>query len=695
MTENTPLLDTFFQECEDLIEALTDGLNEVASGSRDDETVNAVFRAVHSIKGAAGAFGLNEIAAFSHEFEAVLDLVRMNTKDVDDALVRLLMRAGDALADLLDAARTESPIDRVAIETIKAALQAELGEEPDLAPAEGAIIFEPLVISVPSPIDLASPIAHRIKFAPSKAFYSLGHEPLYMLGELGGLGVISVEADLSNLPNSLDELDWEESHLAWSIDLISDATSEQIASVFEFAEGLCALEISPLLEDDPASPPAMTEPETAKRKLEQHGASVGSPSISPFAKRSTKESRATLRVDLARVDRLINAVGELIINQSMIAQHIEQEGFSSADEIHLNLEDYKLLAREIQEGVMAIRAQPVRSLFHRMSRIARDASDATGKLVKLETEGEETEIDKTVVERLADSLTQMIRNAIDHGIEAPADRRASGKSETGLIRLRAQHQSGAVLIEISDDGAGLDRARILETAMAKGLVPADAELSSTEIDNFLFAPGFSTASEVTNISGRGVGMDVVKTAIDGLGGRVSISSVAGEGTTFAISLPLTLAVIDGVIVMVGSQTMVVPIGAIVETVKPSAKDLAIIGLNGPLLLFRGTHVPIIDLAASLGQKPRQTKLTDQVLLVVQTEQFEQCALAVDAISDQRQVVIKSLAGNYGAIPGISAATILGDGKIALIIDPDDIAARFARLEPASVCRESEMQIQRV
>ena len=389
--------------------------------------------------------------------------------------------------------------------------------------------------------------------------------------------------------------------------------------------------------------------------------------------RQSREARATLRVDLERGDRLINAVGELIINQSVIAQRIEKSGVSNADDILLDLEDYKLLAREIQEGVMAIRAQPVKSLFQRMSRIAREASEATGKVIKLVTDGEETEVDKTVVERLADPLTHMIRNAIDHGIEPPSKRAEVGKPDVGTIGLKAQHRSGSVLIEITDDGAGLNRQRIRSKAIEKGIVSPDADLNNAEIDNLLFAPGFSTAAEVTNLSGRGVGMDVVKTAITALGGRISISSVEGEGSVFSITLPLTLAVMDGMIVSVGGQTMVVPISSILETIRPTEGDVTRIGKNGPLLSIRGNYVPVIDVAESLGQAHRELDLTQQVLLVVRTEQMNQCALAVDAIWDQRQVVIKSLEGNYGAIPGVSAATILGDGKIALILDPDVIA----------------------
>jgi two-component system chemotaxis sensor kinase CheA len=391
------------------------------------------------------------------------------------------------------------------------------------------------------------------------------------------------------------------------------------------------------------------------------------------ADKPTKRPASTLRVDPERVDRLINAVGELIINQSVISQRIDEAGLPNSAELHGDLDDYKLLAREIQEGVMAIRAQPVKPLFQRMLRIAREAADATGKDVNLVTEGDATEVDKIVVERLADPLTHMIRNAIDHGIEKPQDRESAGKPATGTLRLTASQRSGSIVIEIIDDGAGLNQKRIREIAISKGLISADLQLTEQEIDHLLFAPGFSTAAEVTNLSGRGVGMDVVKTAITALGGRIAISSITGQGTTFSITLPLTLAVMDGMIINVGGQTMVVPISSILETIRPTNADLSRIGLHSQLLRIRGDYVPIIDLAARLGVRSSSDAMTDRVLLLIQTESVTQCALAVDDIFDQRQVVVKSMQGSYGEISGISGATILGDGKIALIIDPDAIA----------------------
>jgi two-component system chemotaxis sensor kinase CheA len=390
---------------------------------------------------------------------------------------------------------------------------------------------------------------------------------------------------------------------------------------------------------------------------------------------SSKEPRGpkpTLRVDLDRVDRLINTVGELIINQAMISQRIEELDLPTVAHLTNELEAYKLLARDIQEGVMAIRAQPVKPLFQRMSRIVREASDATGKKAKLVTVGDSTEVDKTVIERLADPLTHMIRNAVDHGLEKPDVREAAGKETIGTIRLSAAHRSGSVFIEISDDGAGLNRERILEKAIEKNLVAPEADLSEPEIDNLLFLPGFSTAGTVSNLSGRGVGMDVVKNAVQALGGRVSISSTVGKGTTFTIVLPLTLAVMDGFVISVADQTMVIPIASILETIRPNSRDIHVVGTDSEVVSVRGSYVPIVDVAASLGLPQNSDTQGTGILLLVSTEMQGLTALRVTAIHDQRQVVIKSLESNYAAIPGVSAATILGDGKIALILDPEEI-----------------------
>lgn len=691
--------DIFFQECEDLSDALTDGLNDMADGTGDDETVNAVFRAVHSIKGSGGAFGLEDLVGFAHKFETVLDGVRSNTLTADETLMPVLLRSGDVLIELIEAARMETPINAEAVDSTTAALAAFLTEEE--AQPEEDFVFQPMALDLGDSENDAGKSASGfdILFAPRKGFYDVGNDPLHLFKALEGLGTLTVTVDTDALPEDLDESDWEDSYLRWNLSLETTEAEQVVASVFSFVNDLCTVEITgkdaekseedklkevPVVADSASdSPPPKAEPTPPKP--------VAKPTSSAPASR---ESKATLRVDLERVDRLINAVGELIINQSVIAQRIEDAGLGKSDDIQIDLEDYRHLAREIQEGVMAIRAQPVKPLFQRMARIVREVTSSTGKKVQLVTRGEGTEVDKTLVERLSDPLTHMIRNAIDHGIEDEEARLTAGKPAQGIVELSAEHRSGNVLIEIKDDGAGLNRERIKSIAIEKGIVAPEVELTTAEIDQLLFAPGFSTAKEVTNLSGRGVGMDVVKTAITSLGGKIGIASTPGQGSTFSITLPLTLAVMDGMVVEVGEQTMVIPISSVAETVRPSESDLFLIGVDTPVLKVRGDYVPIVDLSVALGQDIKPRPVHDKVLLLVTTEKIAHCAFAVDGISDQRQVVIKSLQGDCGDIAGISAATILGDGKIALIVDPDGITKAISK-DLAAIAPETLQKQQEV
>ena len=399
--------------------------------------------------------------------------------------------------------------------------------------------------------------------------------------------------------------------------------------------------------------------------------------------KSEPASGATIRVDLDRVDRLINLVGELVINQAMLSQKVMEAGVARTSGIDTVLGALEQLTREIQEGVMATRAQPVKPLFQRMARIVRELAEETNKSVRLRTEGETTEVDRTVIERLADPLTHMIRNAVDHGLEAREARLAAGKPEQGEVRLSAAHRSGRIVIEVSDDGGGINRARVRAKAVEKDLIQADAQLSDGDIDNLLFLPGFSTATTVSNISGRGVGMDVVKRSVQALGGRISIASRPGLGSTFCMSLPLTLAVLDGMVVSVANETFVVPLTAIVETLRPKKSDVHGLGVESRVIADRGGFAPLIDIGRELGCRADPADPLAGVALIVETEISARCALLVDAIHDQRQVVIKSLEANYRNVPGIAAATILGDGRVALILDVDTIVANCSRGASAS------------
>ena len=687
--------DTFFEECEELLEAMDEGLTAIEGGDHDPEVVNAVFRAVHSIKGGAGAFGLDELVAFAHKFETVFDEVRANRLELDTKLIQLLLRSSDHLSDLVAVARDGGSTDEAHHDVLISALEEYIEEE------EEELVFQPMGLGGAfdaAPIEMEKERVYKIRFHPLKDMYGTGNEPYFLFQTLADLGTLEVQLDDSELP-VFDALDTDESYLTWKLTLTSTESKSAVESVFEFVEGLCELSIeSDSDAEDEAN--ALAALDAAFGVMPEEGADqVAAPfeapvpasepvaeaadpapapaaakTAAPKAETAKTGPNPTLRVDLERVDRLINAVGELIINHSMLAQQIANLDVADLRDVETELEGFKNLARDIQEGVMSIRAQPVKPLFQRMARIVREASAATGKTCKLVTEGENTEVDKTVIERLSDPLTHILRNAVDHGVEKPEDREAAGKARSGEIRLTASHRSGSVCIEIKDDGAGVNRPRVKQIAIDKGLIPENADLTDSEIDNLLFLPGFSTAKEISNLSGRGVGMDVVKNAVTALGGRINISSTPGKGSTFTIILPLTLAVMDGMVVSVADQTMVVPITSIVETMRGSDDMVNNLGADGTLLSIRGNFVPVCDVGAALGLDKPDHDQPPGVYLLVETETGQRSALAVDDIHDQRQVVIKSLDGVCGNIPGVAAATILGDGKIAMILDPESILA---------------------
>ncbi|MCL4105353.1 UNVERIFIED_CONTAM: hypothetical protein GTU68_055484 [Idotea baltica] len=657
---------SFFIECEELLEALQDGLQEMDGGDADPETINVVFRAVHSIKGGAGAFGLDTLVRFAHSYETTLDAVRSGTLDVDADGMKLFFQAADHLTDLVQSSRDGGEARDAS--DLLASLKALLGDEGQEPEAAEAPDFAPMGLSLD--LDFGSPPqdpTFDIQFKPHTELFESGGEVLPLLRLLSSLGEVEITCHNDALP-TLEDLDPESPLLSWHIKVTGATNKDAIQEIFEFVQDVCDLEIAeshadaPSLEVDDSSEPEKPTASTAEKPAKAQEKSSG----------SAPATKATVRVDLDRIDRLVNQVGELVINQAMLAQSVAEAGAAADPNVQNGLEEFQRLTRDIQDSVMMIRAQPVKSLFQRMSRIVREASAAVGKTVRLHTEGDATEVDKTVIERLADPLTHMIRNAVDHGLESTEDRIASGKPKEGIISLTAAHRSGRVIIEVADDGGGINRPKVFQIAVEKGLVPADADLSDTEIDNLLFLPGFSTASEVSDLSGRGVGMDVVRSSIQALGGRILISSEKGKGTTFSISLPLTLAVLDGMLVTVADQTLVVPLGLISETVLLLENSIRRVGVSGNVVYLRDQFIPLLDLGVALGYRAALPSYVNTIVLLIAHEDGKQAALVVDAIEEQRQVVIKGLEKSYGRIPGVAAATILGDGRIALILDPIDI-----------------------
>lgn len=751
----------FFQECDELLGDLEAGLLAIEGGDTDLETVNAVFRAVHSVKGGAGAFGLEDLVRFAHVFETLLDEVRAGRKTCDDTMVKTLLRASDVLSDHIAAARGQAdPVDEARSAGLVAELEALTRGEVYVAPAAVAPVmdvpvtaadadadaatatgaeaagvpFEPVPMMPGLPeadefgfrpvafdlkaLDTLPPpaVAHgwRVVFRPKGRMYAHANEAGLMLRELGRLGQATVTLDASELPD-LEAMSAEEGYLAWTVDIVG-ASESDVRDVFDFvgsdcdttftaladvaasaeaapafdiaallaraqAEVAAPMVLEPIVSMAVATPAPGTAPMTGTAAAPRPAAAAApaTPAAGPSV--TAASAAPTIRVDLDRVDRLINVVGELVIQQAMLAQRVVESGLARSSGISVGLEDLELLTREIQDSVMAIRAQPVKSVFQRMPRLVREVAEMTGKRVRLVTAGEDTEVDKTVVERLAEPITHMLRNAIDHGLEGPDDRVAAGKPAEGTVRLAALHRSGRIVIEISDDGRGINRERVRGIAVSRGLIPEDASLSDEEVDNLIFLPGFSTADTVSDISGRGVGMDVVRRSIQALGGRITIASVPGKGSVFTLSLPLTLAVMDGMVVSAAEQTLVAPLTAIVESLLPRAADVHHVGGHDAVITFREKFVPLIDVAQVMGFRTEPVPPSTGVAVVVETEAGVRAALLFDAIQGQRQVVIKSLETNYQQVPGIAAATILGDGRVALILDVDALVTN-ARRKPA-------------
>ena len=720
---------TFFQECEEQLGELESGLLAMQTGSAEPDTVHAVFRAVHSIKGGAGAFGLDDLVRFSHGFETVLDEVRSDRIPASAAVVAALLTSADVLADLVRAARDGVEVEPARV--LAAAVQLEQlcpGATPPIEAdqADDDFGFQPMALDFTPFADEPEPAAeapavpvYTVVFKPHAALYANANETGLILRELARLGEAEIGLDDRALP-TLDALVPEAAYLSWTIRLATEAGEDAIREVFEWVDGDCDLTITVEAEAGTgaeegediaallarletevaaaASPPpqvAAPEPEPSAAPVAVQGVAVQDIAVQGVAVQGvapavaapghpandSAPAGATIRVDLERVDKLIDLVGELVIHQAVLSQRATENGLAKSASAIQGLDDLERLTRELQDSVMAIRAQPVKSVFSRMPRLVREVAAQVGKQVRLVTEGESTEVDKTVIERLGDPLVHMIRNAVDHGLEKTADRLAAGKPAEGTVRLSASHRSGRIVIEVRDDGAGVNRPRVKAKAVERGLIAADAVLTDEEVDNLIFLPGFSTAETLSDISGRGVGMDVVKRSVQALGGRIAITSRPGEGSTFTLSLPLTLAVLDGMVVEAGGQTLVAPLTCILETLKPKPQDVRALGSGAPLLASRGGFIPLIDVGQVLGFRREPLSAADGVVLLVETDGGRRAALLVEHIHGQRQVVIKSLEANYRPVPGVAAATILGDGRVALILDADALSDPRALPQP--------------
>ncbi len=664
---------TYFTECAERLETIEKRLAELSENPDGDaaEAIDEVFRAVHSIKGGAGAFNFDAVVTLAHGFEAAMDELRSGRKTLSPAILDELVSASDVLAGVIEATRDGGDVAKADIATTVAAFERMIAGDNTTPPAK-----KPPSQATPTAPKDGQPQTYRIGFEPKPDLFRTANEPLLLLRQLGAMGELSVEVETKRLP-SLAELNPEDAYLSWTLELTTEQDQDAVAEVFEFVEDDCILSIEAIGEtgraetapdDEPAAPAAV--PPTALSP-----APAMTPKLAEEAPTTTPQKTTTIRVDLDRVDKLVNMVGELVITQAMLEQ---QSLGGGGDEEILNrgLEALNMHMRELQESVMAIRMQAVKSVFSRMPRLVRELTRKLGKNVRLVTSGEDTEVDKTIIELLADPLVHMIRNSLDHGIESPEDRRRAGKPEEAEIHLSAAHRSGRIVIEVADDGRGINRALVLSKAVEKGLVDPGASLSDDEIDNLIFLPGFSTADAVTDVSGRGVGMDVVKRSIQELGGRISVDSTPGVGSRFILSLPLTLAVMDGMVLRVGDERYVLPLACIIESARPLPEDVRNLMGHAEVVSLRDQQVPLIHLHKLFKVSGAITDPCQGLVVFAETDSGTVIGLVVDDLDGQRQVVIKSLEENFEPVAGVSAATILGDGKVALILEVNSLNTMF-------------------
>ncbi|WP_174822387.1 chemotaxis protein CheA [Pantoea sp. CCBC3-3-1] len=639
---------TFFDEADELLADMEQHLLGLDPQEPDSEQLNAIFRAAHSIKGGAGTFGFTVLQETTHILENILDGARRGEMQLSTDIINLFLETKDIMQEQLDAYKTATEPDAATFEYICQALR-QLALE-----AKGEVAAP--VATASAPAVEAAPVAAAGGLRLALVDLKPSEIPL-MVEELGNLGTVSdvVKGETSvelTLDSSVSQDDIvavlcfviEESQIKFLDQASAPAAPAPAAPVAVVAEAVVAA---------PEPQPAAVSEAPAKREAAKK----------PAAKASESTS---IRVAVEKVDQLINLVGELVITQSMLAQRSNELDPVAHGDLLNSMGQLERNARDLQESVMSIRMMPMEYVFSRFPRLVRDLASKLGKEVELTLQGSSTELDKSLIERIIDPLTHLVRNSLDHGIESPEKRVAAGKHGVGNLTLSAEHQGGNICIEVIDDGAGLNRERILAKALSSGL-PVSESMSDEEVGMLIFAPGFSTAEQVTDVSGRGVGMDVVKRNIQEMGGHVEIASKQGKGTTIRILLPLTLAILDGMSVRVANEVFILPLNAVMESLQPLSADLHPLAGGERVLEVRGEYLPMVELWNVFDVQGAKTEATQGIVVILQSA-GKRYALLVDQLIGQHQVVVKNLESNYRKVPGISAATILGDGSVALIVD---------------------------
>ncbi len=667
----------FFEESFEGLDVMESELLDMDPADVDDETVNNIFRAAHSIKGGAGTFGFMPVSEFTHVLETLLDEIRSGKRSMEPRYVDLFLQSVDCLRGMLSDMQDGNDPEKERPAELRKEFEVILGMEQEAAATEEAV----------SDSDEKDG-GWLIDVHPHTDLLMTGNDPFRMfreLRELVGEDNFEVTADTDNIPE-LSSLTPEECVTNWQIKVTTSTPIDDIKAIFEWVEDECDLTYSPLtgaVEAVSEDQDQQSQETSATASEESPGQAADKTSektpVVAEAQKTAKSAKApkkaaessSIRVSIDKVDSLINMVGELVITQSMLGQLGQDFDLSRLAKLQEGLSQLEQNTRELQESVMKIRMMPISFAFSRFPRLVRDLGGQLGKKVILETIGEQTELDKTVMEKINDPLVHLVRNSMDHGLETTEQRIAAGKSEEGTITLNAYHQGGNIVIEVADDGAGLNEDRILKKAIEKGLVPENNNLTPEEIHNLIFLPGFSTAEAVSDISGRGVGMDVVRRNIQALNGSIEVKSQRNVGSTFIIRLPLTLAILDGQLVKVCEETYIFPLVSIVESIQIHRSSLNHVTGSQYVMQLRDEYIPIVRLDQIFGLRDDKD-VVDEMMLVVVEGDNEKIGIVVDDLLGQQQVVIKSLEQNYQKVSGISGATILGDGTVALIIDISSI-----------------------
>lgn len=680
---------TYREEAAELLAELETSLLELEDNPEDNDLINRVFRAMHTIKGSGAMFGFDEIAAFTHEVETVFDMVRNNKMQVSKQLLNLTLRARDYITELLESSASGNEPDRAEGNSIIAGLKQLVPQTE----AETAVSGQAAAGETENIQEAASNCTWRIRFRPLPEIMLTGTKPLALINELRQLGPCEVVAHIDAIPQ-LDDLVAEHCYLYWDIILTSSRGIDAIKDVFIFVEDDCELKIDLvddggqvdteqgykklgdiLVERGDLSPVEMQKILNLQKRFGELAVAVGA--VTPDKvqsalveqqhvktvrqERATQDAATSIRVPADKLDLLVNLVGELVTVQAHLSQ---VSGHRNDPELVTIAEEVERLTNELRDTALNIRMLPIGSTFSKFKRLVRDLSQELGKEIELETTGGDTELDKTVIERLNDPLVHIIRNSIDHGIEMPDARQAAGKTKHGTVHLSAEHSGDSVLIRIRDDGAGLDREAIRAKAVERGLIAANAELPDRDVFALIFAPGFSTAKKITNVSGRGVGMDVVKKGIEALRGTIDVESEMGKGTIITLKIPLTLAIIESLLVRIADSYFVLPLAAVEECVELTRADVQ--NAHGRHLAnVRGSIVPYVPLRETFAIRGKQPDIEQIVIAGVNGERI---GFVVDDVIGEHQTVIKSLGRMYRDVRGISGATILGDGSVALILD---------------------------